>query len=120
MIAIGKVNITYGKQMLHHKPLPKTCYKVSIQDALLDAACIPNIGNNGFKIVKDAVGCFAAWPKDQVILIDQEKVTPPSTIPKDGEKTTAPKVPPKRKFGSSASVLKQAMPNKKIQKNLQL
>lgn len=74
MIAIGKVYITDAKQMLHHKPLPKTCYKVSIEESLVDAACIPDIGNNGFKTVKDVVGCFVAWPKDKVVLIDQEKV----------------------------------------------
>lgn len=71
MIVIGKVYITYGKQMLHHKPIPKTCCKVSIQESLVDAACILDIGNNGFKTVKDVVGCFVACPKGQVVLIDQ-------------------------------------------------
>ncbi|CAH1441345.1 unnamed protein product [Lactuca virosa] len=117
MIVIGKVYITDGKQMLHHKPLPKTCYKVSIQELLVDTSCISDIGNNDFKTVKDAVGSFVAWPKDQVVLIDQEKVTPPSTIPKDGEKTFVSKLLAKRKFVSSALVLRQDMPNKKIQKN---
>ncbi|GJW64989.1 transposase, Ptta/En/Spm, transposase, Tnp1/En/Spm-like protein [Tanacetum coccineum] len=58
---------TNGKQMLHNKELPKDCYKVSIDTYLVDAACIPDVGNNGFKTVKDAVGGFFAWPKDQVV-----------------------------------------------------
>ncbi|GJY91885.1 hypothetical protein Tco_0507667 [Tanacetum coccineum] len=42
-------------------------YKVSIDTSLVDAACIPDVGNNSFKTVKDAVGGFFAWPKDQVV-----------------------------------------------------
>ena len=60
--------------MLHNKLLPNDCYKVSIDKSLVDAACIPDIGNNGFKTVKDAVGGFCAWPKNQVI-IDEEVCT---------------------------------------------
>ncbi|GKG00197.1 hypothetical protein Tco_0301887, partial [Tanacetum coccineum] len=41
--------------MLHNKELPKDCYKVSIDTSLVDAACILDVGNNGFKTVKDAV-----------------------------------------------------------------
>ncbi|GKB80920.1 hypothetical protein Tco_0947815, partial [Tanacetum coccineum] len=51
---------TDGKQMLHNKELPKDCYKVSIDTSLVDAACIPDVGNNGFKTVKDAIGGFFA------------------------------------------------------------
>jgi len=41
----------------------------------VEAACIPNISNNPFKTVKEVVGGFVAWPKDQVIFIDDgEKV----------------------------------------------
>ncbi|GJW03402.1 hypothetical protein Tco_1562258 [Tanacetum coccineum] len=58
---------TDGKQMLHNKGLPKDCYKVSIDTSLVDATCIPDVGNNSFKTVKDAVGGFFAWPKDQVV-----------------------------------------------------
>nr|GEV45160.1 hypothetical protein [Tanacetum cinerariifolium] len=47
---------TDGKQMLHNKELLKDCYKVSIDTSLVDAACIPDVGNNGFKTVEDAVG----------------------------------------------------------------
>ena len=58
--------------MLHHKPLPKDCYKVSVDKSLVDAACIPDVGSNGLTTVKDAVRGFYAWPKDQVIF--DEKV----------------------------------------------
>ncbi|GJQ96203.1 hypothetical protein Tco_0007342 [Tanacetum coccineum] len=53
--------------MLHNKELPKDCYKVSIDTSLVDAECIPDVGNNAFKTVKDAVGHFFAWPKDLVV-----------------------------------------------------
>ncbi|GJX62298.1 transposase, Ptta/En/Spm, transposase, Tnp1/En/Spm-like protein [Tanacetum coccineum] len=67
IIALGTVYKTDGKQMLHNKELPKDYYKVSIDTSLVDAACIPDVGNNGFKTVKDAVGGFFAWPKDLVV-----------------------------------------------------
>ncbi|GJW53378.1 hypothetical protein Tco_0097463 [Tanacetum coccineum] len=60
IIALGTIYKTDGKKMLHNKELPKDCYKVSIDTSLVDAACIPDIGNNGFKTVKDAVGGFFA------------------------------------------------------------
>ena len=60
--------------MIHNKPLPTDCYKVSIDKSLVDAACIPDIGNIGLKTVREGVGCFFAWPKDQVILADHEEV----------------------------------------------
>ncbi|GKA21803.1 transposase, Ptta/En/Spm, transposase, Tnp1/En/Spm-like protein, partial [Tanacetum coccineum] len=56
IIALGTVYKTDGKQMLHNKELLKDCYKVSIDTSLVDAACIPDVGNNSFKTVKDAVG----------------------------------------------------------------
>ncbi|GJX57807.1 hypothetical protein Tco_0287704 [Tanacetum coccineum] len=86
---------TDGKQMLHNKELPKDCYKVSIDTSLVDAACIPDVGNNGFKTVKDAVGGFFAWPKDQVVF--DPKATPPSTIQMNVENKTAPKLHTKAK-----------------------
>ncbi|GJZ88755.1 hypothetical protein Tco_0660537 [Tanacetum coccineum] len=67
IIALGTVYKTDGKQMLHNKELLKDCYKVSIDTSLVDAACIPDVGNNGFKTVMDAVGGFFAWPKDLVV-----------------------------------------------------
>ncbi|GJT39634.1 hypothetical protein Tco_0939499 [Tanacetum coccineum] len=70
---------TDRKQMLHNKELPKDCYKVSVDKSLVDATCIPDVGNNGFKIVKDAVGGVFAWPKDQVVLDPKDKP------PKDGD-----------------------------------
>ncbi|GJS91606.1 transposase, Ptta/En/Spm, transposase, Tnp1/En/Spm-like protein [Tanacetum coccineum] len=103
---------TDGKQMLHNKGLPKDCYKVSIDTSLVDAACIPDVGNNSFKTVKDAVGGFFAWPKDQVVF--DPKATPPSTIQMiTGENKTAPKVQTKRKnvYVSNDAIQKEA--NKK-------
>lgn len=72
IIALGTVYKSDGKQMLHNKPLPKDCYKVSIEKSLVDAACIPDVGSNGFKTVESALNGFYAWPKDQVIF--DEKV----------------------------------------------
>ncbi|GJV38646.1 reverse transcriptase domain-containing protein [Tanacetum coccineum] len=63
--------------------------------ALVDAACIPDVGNNGFKTVKDAVGGFFAWPKDLVVFDPKE--TPPSTIQMNAENKTAPKLQTKCK-----------------------
>ncbi|GKB29381.1 hypothetical protein Tco_0868782 [Tanacetum coccineum] len=102
--------------MLHNKELPKDCYKVSIDKSLVDAACIPDVGNNGFKIVKDAVGGFYAWPKNQVVL--DQKATPSSTIQMIDENKTAPKLPTKRKnvYVSCDAMQKQA--RKKSQKSL--
>lgn len=74
IIALGTVYNSPGKQMLHNKQLPKGCYKVSIDQSLVDAACLPDVGKNGFKTLKDSVGCFVAWPKNQVIF--DEKVHP--------------------------------------------
>ncbi|GKB92534.1 hypothetical protein Tco_0964806 [Tanacetum coccineum] len=80
IVALGTVYKSDGKQMLHNQALPNDCYKVSIDSSLVDAACIPDVGNNGLKTVKDGVGGFFAWPKNQVVLDDE--VTPPTTIQK--------------------------------------
>ncbi|GJR89169.1 hypothetical protein Tco_0213180 [Tanacetum coccineum] len=71
IIALGTVYKSAGIQMLHNQALPDDCYKVSIDSSLVDAACIPDVGNNGLKTVKDGVGGFFAWPKNQVVL-DEE------------------------------------------------
>ena len=63
---------TQGKQMLHHQPLPNDCYKVSIESSIVDAEFIPDVANNGKKTVKEGIGGFLAWPKDQVVI--QEEV----------------------------------------------
>ncbi|GKB13593.1 hypothetical protein Tco_0847516, partial [Tanacetum coccineum] len=117
IIALGTVYKTDGKQMLHNKQLPKDCYKVSIDTSLVDAACIPDVGNNGFKTVKDAVGGFFAWPKDQVVF--DPKATPPSTIQMNVENKTAPKLHTKRKnvYVSSDAMQRQAK-KKSLQKSL--
>ena len=57
--------------MLHNQPLPNDCYRVSIDQSLVDAAFIPAVGNNKTETVIESVGAFCAWPKDQVIL-DEE------------------------------------------------
>ncbi|GKE32637.1 nucleotide-binding alpha-beta plait domain-containing protein, partial [Tanacetum coccineum] len=71
IVALGTVYKSNGKQMLHNQALPNDCYKVSIDSSLVDAACIPDVGNNRLKTVKDGVGGFFAWPKNQVVL-DEE------------------------------------------------
>ena len=57
--------------MLHNQPLPDDCYRVYVDKSILDAACVPDVGNNGFNTVKSVEGSFCAWPKDQVI-VDEE------------------------------------------------
>nr|GFA18886.1 hypothetical protein [Tanacetum cinerariifolium] len=64
---LGTVYKSDGKQMLHNQALPYDYYKVSIDSSLVDAACIQDVGNNGLKTVKDGVGGFFAWPKNQVV-----------------------------------------------------
>nr|GEU54146.1 hypothetical protein [Tanacetum cinerariifolium] len=56
------------------------------------------LGNNGLKTVKDGVGGFFAWPKNQVVL--DEEVTPPTTIQKISDYNFAPKLQLKRKIMS--------------------
>ncbi|GKA78942.1 hypothetical protein Tco_0785479 [Tanacetum coccineum] len=116
IIALGTVYMTDGKQMIYNKELLKDCYKVSIDKSLVDAACILDVGNNGFKIVKDAVGGFYAWPKNQVVL--DQKATPSSTIQMIDENKTAPKLATKRKnvYVSCDAMQKQA--RKKSQNSL--
>ncbi|GKA34707.1 putative ribonuclease H-like domain-containing protein [Tanacetum coccineum] len=77
IIALGTIYKTNGKQMLHNKELLKDCYKVSIDTSLVDAACIPDVGNNGLKTVKDAIGGFFEWLNDLVVF--DPKVLPPKT-----------------------------------------
>nr|GEZ24314.1 hypothetical protein [Tanacetum cinerariifolium] len=56
IIALGTVYKSDGKQMMYNQALPNDCYKVSVDSSLVDAACIPDIGNNGLKTVKDSIG----------------------------------------------------------------
>ncbi|GJX90159.1 transposase, Ptta/En/Spm, transposase, Tnp1/En/Spm-like protein [Tanacetum coccineum] len=87
-----------------------------METRVMDAACIPDVGNNSFKTVKDVVGGFFAWPKNQVVL--DPKATPPSTIQMIDENKTAPKLQTKRKnvYVSCDAMQKQA--RKKSQKSL--
>nr|GFC18716.1 hypothetical protein [Tanacetum cinerariifolium] len=78
IVALGTVYKFDGKQMLHNQELPNDCYKVSIDSSVVDASCIPDVGNNRLKTVKDGIGGFFAWPKNQVVL--DEVVTPPTKI----------------------------------------
>ncbi|GKB93667.1 hypothetical protein Tco_0979804 [Tanacetum coccineum] len=108
---------TDGKQILHNKELPKDCYKVSVDKSLVDAACIPDVGNNGFKTVKEAVGGFFAWPKDQVVF--DPKSTPPSTIQMNVENKTAPKIQTKGKnFYVSSDAMQRQAKKKSLRKSL--
>ncbi|KAL8266367.1 hypothetical protein R6Q59_003711 [Mikania micrantha] len=116
IIAKGTVYKSDGKQMLHGNRLPNDCYKVSIDESLVDAACIPDAQINPFKTVKDALGTFVAWPKNQVIF--HEKVTPPTSITNVVENKTSPKLQKKRKFVSRDYMLKQAKTKLKSQKSL--
>ncbi|KAD3641227.1 hypothetical protein E3N88_30451 [Mikania micrantha] len=116
IIAKGIVYKSDGKQMLHGNRLPNDCYKVSIDESLVDAACIPDAQINPFKTVKDALGTFVAWPKNQVIF--HEKVTPPTSITNVVENKTSPKLQKKRKFVSRDYMLKQAKTKLKSQKSL--
>ncbi|GJR37905.1 hypothetical protein Tco_1213589 [Tanacetum coccineum] len=94
-----------------NKGLPKDYYKVSIDTSLVDATCIPNVGNNGFETVKDAVVfdtrgfCFL-------------QPTPPSTIQMNVENKTAPKLHTKSKnvYVSSDEMQRQAK-KKSLQKS---
>nr|GEV71570.1 hypothetical protein [Tanacetum cinerariifolium] len=97
---------TLEKEM--DKELPKDCYKVSIDTSLVDVACIPDVGNNGFKTIKDAIGGFFAWPKDQVVF--DPKATPPNTIQMNVETKTETKLQTKRKtvYVSSDAMQRQA------------
>lgn len=73
-VAEGIVYISEGKIMLHNKPLPKDCYKVSIQKSLVDAACLPFAISNDCTTVSDALGTFVAWPKKQVVINKEVRV----------------------------------------------
>ncbi|GKC27159.1 hypothetical protein Tco_1034453 [Tanacetum coccineum] len=111
IVALGTVCMSAGKQMLHNQALPNDCYKVSIDSSLVDAACIPDVGNNGLKTVKDGVGGFFAWPKNQVVL--DEEVTPPTSIQKISDYNSAPKLQSKRKnYVSHETMQRQARTGK--------
>nr|GEX66457.1 hypothetical protein [Tanacetum cinerariifolium] len=111
IVALGIVYKSDGKQMLHNQALPNDCYKVSIDSSLVDATCIPDVGNYRLKTVKDGVGGFVAWPKNQVVL--DEEVTPPTTIQKISDYNSAPKLQSKRKnYVSRETMQRQARTGK--------
>nr|GEW51763.1 retrotransposon protein, putative, Ty3-gypsy subclass [Tanacetum cinerariifolium] len=80
IIALCTVYKTDGKQMLHNKEHPKDFYKVLVDKSLVDVACIPDVGNNSFKTVKDAIGGFFAWPKNQVVLDPKIDLVPGAAL----------------------------------------
>nr|GEZ08715.1 hypothetical protein [Tanacetum cinerariifolium] len=116
IVALGTVYKSDGKQMPHNQALPNDCYKVSIDSPLVDAACIPDTGNNGLKTVKDGVGSFFAWPKNQVVL--DEEVTPPTTIQKISDYNSAPKLQSKRKNYVSRETMQRQARTRKSHKSL--
>ncbi|GJW48672.1 nucleotide-binding alpha-beta plait domain-containing protein [Tanacetum coccineum] len=110
IVALGTVYKSDRKQMLHNQALLNDCYKVSIDSSLVDTACI-DVGNNRLKTVKDGVGGFFAWPKNQVVL--DEEVTPPTTIQKISDYNSAPKLQSKRKnYVSRETMQRQARTGK--------
>ncbi|GJZ10205.1 hypothetical protein Tco_0544964 [Tanacetum coccineum] len=116
-VAFGTVYKADGKQMLHNQELPNDCYKVSIDESVVDAACVPDVGNNGLKTVKDGVGGFFAWPKNQVV-IEEDKVTPPTTIQKISDDNSAPKLQHlKRKSYVSRETMQRQARTAKSQKS---
>ncbi|GKC10894.1 hypothetical protein Tco_1007676, partial [Tanacetum coccineum] len=76
-----------------------------------------DVGNKGFKTVKDAVGGFFVWPKDQVVF--DPKATPLSTIQMNVENKTAPKLQTKSKNVYVSSDAMQRQDKKKcLQRSL--
>ncbi|GJR69562.1 hypothetical protein Tco_0015627 [Tanacetum coccineum] len=117
IVALATVYKSTGKQMLHNQALLNDCYKVSIDSSLVDATCIPDVGNNGLKTVKDGVGGFFAWPKNQVVL--DEEVTPPTTIQKISDYNSTPKLQSKCKsYVSRETMQRQARTGKSLPGNI--
>nr|GEY84674.1 hypothetical protein [Tanacetum cinerariifolium] len=116
IVALGTVYKSDRKQMLHKQALPNDCYKVSIDSSLVDASCIPDVGNNGLKTVKDGVDGFFAWPKNQVVL--DEEVTPPTMIQKISDNNSAPKSQSKSKNYVSRETMQRQARKAKSQMSL--
>nr|GEX97498.1 hypothetical protein [Tanacetum cinerariifolium] len=111
IVVLGTVYKSDGKQMLHNQALPNDCYKVSIVSSLVDATCIPDVGNNGLKTIKDGVGGFFAWPKNHVVL--DKEVTQPTTIQKISDYNSATKLQSKHKnYVSRETMQRQARTGK--------
>ncbi|GJT06875.1 hypothetical protein Tco_0841337 [Tanacetum coccineum] len=80
IIVEGTIYKSDGKIMLHNKSLPKDCYKVSIDKSLVDAAFIPDVGNNGCTTVLVAVVVVVAMAKESSCLVSKGQKHQPSTI----------------------------------------
>nr|GEU88507.1 RNA-directed DNA polymerase, eukaryota [Tanacetum cinerariifolium] len=89
-------------------------FVISIASSL--RSCIPDIRNNGLKTVKDSIGGFFAWLKNQVVL--DEEVTPPTTIQKISDYNFAPKLQSKRKNYVSRETMQREARTGKSHKSL--
>nr|GEX13618.1 retrovirus-related Pol polyprotein from transposon TNT 1-94 [Tanacetum cinerariifolium] len=78
--------------------------------------CIPDVGNNGLKTVKDGIGGFFAWTKNQVVL--DEEVTPPTMIQKISDYNSNPKLQSKSKNYVSHETMQRQARTRKSHKSL--
>ncbi|XP_058786431.1 uncharacterized protein LOC131661047 isoform X1 [Vicia villosa] len=93
MVGKGKVHYTLG-ELLHTRPLPTGCLKVSVDIAVEKDALLPHPDDvSDATLVGDAIGSFVAWPSS-LISVDDE--TPTKSKAKDKE--------PPRKIESVASI----------------
>ncbi|XP_058782549.1 uncharacterized protein LOC131657059 isoform X1 [Vicia villosa] len=93
MVGKGKVHNTLG-ELLHTRPLPTGCLKVSVDIALEKDALLPHPDDvSDATLVGDAIGSFVAW-SSSLISVDDE--TPTKSKAKDKE--------PPRKIESVASI----------------
>ncbi|XP_058770990.1 uncharacterized protein LOC131644494 isoform X3 [Vicia villosa] len=93
MVGKGKVHNTLG-ELLHTRPFPTGCLKVSVDTALEKDALLPHPDDfSDATLVGDAIGSFVAWPSS-LISVDDE--TPTKSKAKDKE--------PPRKIESVASI----------------
>ncbi|XP_058760680.1 uncharacterized protein LOC131634023 isoform X2 [Vicia villosa] len=82
MVGKGKVHNTLG-ELLHTRPLPTGCLKVSVDIALEKDALLPHPDDvSDATLVGDAIGSFVAWPSS-LISVDDE--TPTKSKAKDKE-----------------------------------
>ncbi|XP_058783948.1 uncharacterized protein LOC131658698 [Vicia villosa] len=71
MVGKGKVHNTLG-ELLHTKPLPTACLKVSVDIALEKDALLPHPDDvSDATLVGDAIGSFVAW-SSSLISVDDE------------------------------------------------
>ncbi|GKB26554.1 hypothetical protein Tco_0865955 [Tanacetum coccineum] len=121
-VVVRDKDARFKKKSNGHEPVktvgPKKMPKSRMK--LVDAAYIPDVGNNGLKIVNDDVGGFFAWPKNQVVLERSLTyiVTPPTTIQKISDYNSAPKLQSKRKSYVSRETMQRQARTGKSHKSL--